>query len=103
MKNRIQLNYCHLFIFHFGIYHYYYEFKNLMAHQSTSVTSFILLIYILVTLVQRCCSCPPLGLSSATAAMLLFPPCLIGYIYMGYFFPVLKLLSSNRVFSSSLL
>lgn len=47
-----------------------------MAHQSTAVLSFIFLIYILVTLVQRCCSDSPLSLSSAVAAMLLFPPLL---------------------------
>lgn len=79
MKNRMQLNYCHLFQFHFAIYHYYYKYRNLMAHQSTSVTSFIFLIYILVPLVQRCCSSSPLGLSSAVAVMLFFPLCLIGY------------------------
>lgn len=97
MKNRMQMDYCHLFILHFAIYHYYYKYRNLMAHQSTSMTSFIFLIYVLITLVHRCCSYSPLSLSSAVAAMLLFALCLIGqnnntHNHKHFFFPVLRLL-----------
>lgn len=72
-----------------------------MAHQSTSVTCFIFLIYILVPLVQRCCSSSPLGLSSAVAAMLFFSPLLNRVLndkhLWGFFFPVLRLLSNNKL------
>lgn len=97
MKNRMHLSCCHLFIFHFAIYHYYCnKYRNLKAHQSSSVTSSVFLINILGILVQRCCSCSSLGLSGAVAARLPSPPCLIIMINT-----VLPLFSSSSVFFPS--
>lgn len=100
MKNRMHLSCCHLFIFHFATYHYYCnKYRNLKAHQSSSVTSSVFLINILGILVQRCCSCSSLGFSGAVAARLPSPPCLVimintvlplckGFsLLVGFFFP----------------